>query len=86
MLRILSDKKRNEFYRRKIGKNLRVLFEHEEHNGTMRGFASNYVRVEHPYNSDLVNNLESVKIAGVSNGICTVESEMELQQSISITG
>ena len=53
MLRNLSDKKKNEFYRQMIGAELTVLFEEENHNGFMRGFASNYVRVKHLYNKIL---------------------------------
>ena len=71
ILRILSDKKRNEFYNQMFGKELDVLFEHENHNGVMKGFSSNYIRVSHPYTNDLVNNISPVKINGLSNGICT---------------
>src|SRR3972149_51551 len=39
ILRILSDKKRNEFYNQMFGKELDVLFEHENHNGVMKGFS-----------------------------------------------
>jgi len=71
ILRILSDKKRNEFYNQMFGKELDVLFEHENHNGVMKGFSSNYIRVSHPYINDLVNIISPVKINGLSNDICT---------------
>jgi threonylcarbamoyladenosine tRNA methylthiotransferase MtaB len=71
ILRILSDKKRNEFYNQMIGKELDVLFEHENHNGVMKGFSSNYIRVSYPYVNDLVNIISPVKIKGLSNGNCT---------------
>ena len=32
-----------------IGKKLDVLFEHENNDGLMKGFSSNYVRVAHPF-------------------------------------
>ncbi|HEX2868522.1 MAG TPA: tRNA (N(6)-L-threonylcarbamoyladenosine(37)-C(2))-methylthiotransferase MtaB [Ignavibacteriales bacterium] len=70
MLRILSEKKRNEFYRKMTGKNLEVLFEHENYNGHMKGFASNYVRVGHEYNAGLVNVFSSLRIEEVDGEIC----------------
>ncbi len=84
MLRILSEKKRNEFYRKMIGKELRVLFEHEGNNGLIKGFTSNYIRVEHKFNSELINKLVSVKIKEVKGNICTTEiinktTELELK-------
>jgi len=71
MLRILSDKKKNEFYRNMIGSEHTVLFEEENHDGFMRGFASNYIRVKHPFNEALVNKLCNVKIEEVDDNICT---------------
>ncbi len=71
MLRILSDKKKNEFYRKMIGSELTVLFEEENHDGFMRGFASNYVRVKHPYEESMVNRLSKIKIEEVDDNICT---------------
>jgi len=73
ILRILSDKKRNEFYGRMIGKELDVLFEQENHHGIMKGFSSNYIKVSHPFNPDLVNNISPVKISRINNGLCTGE-------------
>jgi threonylcarbamoyladenosine tRNA methylthiotransferase MtaB len=73
ILRILSDKKRNEFYNQMIGKKLNVLFEHENHNGDMKGFSSNYIRVSHPFNSDLVNNIALVEIQRINDRVCTGE-------------
>jgi threonylcarbamoyladenosine tRNA methylthiotransferase MtaB len=74
MLRILSDKKKNEFYRNMIGTEHTVLFEEENHNGFLRGFASNYVRVKHSYNKNLVNQLTRIKIEEVDDNICTALS------------
>lgn len=71
ILRNLSDKKRKEFYNQMIGKELDVLFEHENHNGIMKGFSSNYIRVSHPYVTDLVNIISPVQITELSNDICT---------------
>lgn len=69
-LRILSEKKKNQFYRNMIGKNLQVLFEEENHNGELMGFSSNYVRVKHPYDHSLINTFSDVLISGVEDGLC----------------
>ncbi|MBS3946526.1 MAG: tRNA (N(6)-L-threonylcarbamoyladenosine(37)-C(2))-methylthiotransferase MtaB [Melioribacter sp.] len=71
MLRILSEKKRNEFYRKMIGKELKVLFEHENLAGFMKGFSSNYVRVKIPFNKEYVNNFVKVRITEVDENVCT---------------
>ncbi|OGU66348.1 MAG: tRNA (N(6)-L-threonylcarbamoyladenosine(37)-C(2))-methylthiotransferase MtaB [Stygiobacter sp. RIFOXYC12_FULL_38_8] len=73
MLRILSEKKKHEFYQSMIGKELIALFEHEDHNGVMKGFTSNYVRIKAPFNSELINKFVHVKIAEVDENICTAE-------------
>lgn len=73
MLRILSEKKRNNFYRKMIDKELIVLFEGENHNGFMRGFSSNYIRVKIPYEEQLINQFTKVKITGVDENIATAE-------------
>lgn len=71
MLRILSEKKRMEFYTKMIGKNLDVLFETENISGRMKGFSSNYVRVESDYNPNLVNEFVNIKIDELVNSNCS---------------
>ncbi len=70
MLRILSEKKRHQFYSGLIGKDLEVLFESQNQDGTIKGFTSNYVRVNTTYSDELVNEFVTVKLSGISNGIC----------------
>ncbi|MEW6193833.1 MAG: tRNA (N(6)-L-threonylcarbamoyladenosine(37)-C(2))-methylthiotransferase MtaB [Bacteroidota bacterium] len=74
MLRILSEKKRNEFYRSMIGQELTVLFEHENLDGFMKGFSSNYVRVKTIFDETLINKFTQVKITEVDENICTAEN------------
>jgi threonylcarbamoyladenosine tRNA methylthiotransferase MtaB len=74
-LRILSEKMKSSFYRNLIGKEVKVLFEETEKEAFLYGFSSNYVKVKHPLNSDLANNFKIVKIAGVSDNICLIETE-----------
>ncbi|MEC5394834.1 tRNA (N(6)-L-threonylcarbamoyladenosine(37)-C(2))-methylthiotransferase MtaB [Bergeyella sp. RCAD1439] len=62
MLRILSEKKKMEFYRSQLGKVLPVLWEHENKNGMMYGFTANYVRVQKPFEAGSVNAVEEVRL------------------------
>lgn len=73
MLRILSEKMKNQFYQKMIGKELNVLFEDSQKNGNLFGYTSNYVRIKHPFKTDLANNFKMVKIKDVVDNICSVE-------------
>jgi threonylcarbamoyladenosine tRNA methylthiotransferase MtaB len=77
MLRILSEKKRNEFYRKMIGKSLEVLFEHENYDGIMKGFTSNYARVQKEYNEHLINRFSETIISGVTDNICIAGNSVD---------
>jgi len=83
MLRILSEKKKHEFYHKMVGKELTILFEHEDHNGMMKGFSSNYVRVKHSLDHELINKFVKVKIKEVDENICTTEN-ISINESINI--
>ncbi len=74
MLRILSDKKKFSFYKSMTGKELKVLFESENKEGSIFGFASNYVRVKESFNSDLVNKFSFVKIKDANANYCVSDS------------
>jgi len=69
MLRILSDKKKNYFYNQMIGKNIDVLFESKDEDGMIKGFSSNYIRVQNRFYSDLENQICNVTVNGVENGL-----------------
>ncbi len=71
MLRILSEKKRHIFYKEMIGKNLDVLFEHENINGRMKGFSSNYIRVSQDYNPNLINQIVTISSDNIIDNCCT---------------
>lgn len=75
LLRILSEKKKDAFYREMEGKKLEVLFEAENYEGFMKGFSSNYIRTGHIYQPNLVNKFADVKIQSVNDGICFGEIE-----------
>lgn len=62
MLRGLSVKKRRAFYESQIGTDRRVLFEGENKEGYIYGFTENYVKVKTPWNPEVVNTLQDVKL------------------------
>ncbi len=65
MLRGLSAKKRNAFYETQLGNTLTVLFEDENKKGYIQGFTENYVKVKTPWNPELVNTLQKVKLTTI---------------------
>ena len=70
-LRILSTKLQRAFYERHAATTRLVLFEHEDHDGTMLGFTDNYVRVSMPFNPSAVNKVIPVVIGRInSDGHC----------------
>ena len=62
MLRGLSVKKRRAFYESQLGNDLTVLFESENKEGFIHGFTENYVKVKSPWNPELVNTLQQIKL------------------------
>ena len=62
MLRGLSVKKRRAFYESQLGKTATVLFENENKEGYIHGFTENYVKVKAPWNPELINTLQTIKL------------------------
>jgi threonylcarbamoyladenosine tRNA methylthiotransferase MtaB len=65
MLRILSDKKQRHFYQQNLGETRPTLVESKNQNGLMFGFTDNYIKVQLPYNEELINQIISVKLEGI---------------------
>ncbi len=65
VLRSLSEKKKNHFYKSIIGTKQTVLFEGENHDGVMKGFTSNYIRVATDFNPHLINKFQEIYISEV---------------------
>lgn len=65
MLHILSEKKRRQFYTEHIGKTYSVLFESENHEGFLHGFTANYIKIKTPYQKELENTIQEVKLSHV---------------------
>jgi threonylcarbamoyladenosine tRNA methylthiotransferase MtaB len=61
-LRLLSEKKRQAFYRTYIGESRPVLWEDESKHGLMLGFTDNYIRVERPFDAARAYTIESVRL------------------------
>ena len=62
MLRILSEKKRQAFYRQHLNTVRAVLFEKEEKGGIMHGFTDNYIKVSAPYDPLMINEIVEVRL------------------------
>lgn len=60
MLRILSAKKKRDFYKTQMHKIKEVLFEEENKDGLIFGFTDNYIRVAYPYEKKLINSKKIV--------------------------
>ncbi|MBX2907214.1 MAG: tRNA (N(6)-L-threonylcarbamoyladenosine(37)-C(2))-methylthiotransferase MtaB [Taibaiella sp.] len=56
-LRNLSYQKMQYFTEQHRGERRHVLFEHADKNGMMEGYTDNYIRVQVPYNANLVNTI-----------------------------
>jgi threonylcarbamoyladenosine tRNA methylthiotransferase MtaB len=80
MLRILSEKKQNAFYRSNEGRTVNVLWEHENRNGMMEGYSENYIRVKGDYNADFENSISEVRLENLADGIYSVSTFQEIQQ------
>jgi threonylcarbamoyladenosine tRNA methylthiotransferase MtaB len=65
MLRGLSVNKRRAFYENQLGNKLTVLFESENKEGFIHGFTENYVKVKTPWNPELVNTLQEIKLTKI---------------------
>ena len=61
----VSDAKLHDFYCRYIGSERKVLFEQPSKGAPMHGFTDNYVRVEMPYNRELINQVVTVRLGSL---------------------
>ena len=70
----LSEKKLRAFYEKHIGSTQTALFEAQKNKDKMFGFTENYIKVEIPYDQNLVNQLRAVKLKSIlPNGHVAVE-------------
>lgn len=79
MLRGLSAKKRRAFYENQLDTDRIVLFESENKEGYIHGFTENYVKVKAPWNPELVNTLEKVRLTKIDeDGLVRFEFQENL--------
>lgn len=71
-LRILSDKKKQAFYRSHLGTVRPVLWEEKKTGGKMNGFTDNYIKVEQLYDAAKVNTIEEVELGHIHPSSVTV--------------
>jgi threonylcarbamoyladenosine tRNA methylthiotransferase MtaB len=62
----LSNVLHRNFYESNLGTSVSVLFESSQKGNHMHGFTQNYIKVEHPYQKELVNQIVRVKLKEIS--------------------
>jgi threonylcarbamoyladenosine tRNA methylthiotransferase MtaB len=67
MLRILSQKKLNHFYRQHLGETHQVMFETENRNGMLHGFTANYIKVKTNFDPALVRTVAEVELVSIDD-------------------
>ena len=65
VLRELSLKKENRFYKNNLNKNHDILWESENKKGYIHGFTSNYIKVIQFWNPSLVNSIQKKYLTGI---------------------
>ncbi|MEG2946766.1 MAG: tRNA (N(6)-L-threonylcarbamoyladenosine(37)-C(2))-methylthiotransferase MtaB, partial [Bacteroidales bacterium] len=75
----LSEQKQKAFYEAHRGDTRTVLFEQPSKDKPMHGFTDNYIRVEAPYQKELINVITEVKLGEFNEEgdalITTIESK-----------
>ena len=71
ILRILSEKKRVNFYSEMVGTSQEVLFEKENKNGLIQGFTSNYIKFHTDFDEDLIGQICNVDLQEANSEFCT---------------
>ena len=65
MLRILSEKKRRNFYEQHVNSVRPVLFEAKNQDGKMFGFTDNYIKVAVDFDQNLINKIADVRLDSI---------------------
>jgi len=58
----LSERKKQKFYLDHKSKSYQILFESEDNKGCIHGFTENYIKVKHPFDTNLSNQIISVTL------------------------
>ena len=65
LMRLLSGRKKSNFYKSKIGNTYNVLFESENKNGYIEGFSENYIRFKTIWDPKLVGTIKQMKFRDI---------------------
>ena len=76
----ISDRKWHAFYEQHIASEASVLFEQTRKDNQMHGFTENYIKVEIPYDSRLVNQVRRVRLLGWNDDQTALTGELINQQ------
>jgi threonylcarbamoyladenosine tRNA methylthiotransferase MtaB len=79
-LRILSEKKKREFYMNQLNKSFTALFENTVENGLRYGFTENYLKVIAPADLVAANEMRTVTIAEITSAC---QAEVSLSNMVS---
>lgn len=77
MLRVLSAKKRRQFYESQLGKTKEVLFEGNFKEGYITGFTENYVKVKALWNPELINTKSKIRLKEIGEDGSVLFEELE---------
>ena len=78
ILRILSSKLQRKFYLKYEHTEQDVLFEKDNKDGYMNGFTKNYIKVQVPYNEDLIKKRSNVLLSKIDENLIMNASIKEL--------
>ncbi|PKP38526.1 MAG: tRNA (N(6)-L-threonylcarbamoyladenosine(37)-C(2))-methylthiotransferase MtaB [Bacteroidetes bacterium HGW-Bacteroidetes-15] len=67
VLQTLSNELHSEFFKQNIGRTDEVLFESARRGGLMYGFTKNYVKIEYPYQMNLVGQIVKVRLKEITS-------------------
>jgi threonylcarbamoyladenosine tRNA methylthiotransferase MtaB len=65
ILTLVSDSKRKKFYEFNLGRHEKVIFESKLKGGFISGFTSNYIKVEAPFQSNLIGKVVDVSLESI---------------------
>ncbi|HFC00064.1 MAG TPA: hypothetical protein ENJ53_04595 [Phaeodactylibacter sp.] len=65
MLRALSEKKKQDFYKQYLGRYRDVLFEVHRDENLMTGFTNNYIKIEAPFQAEMINKIGTVQLMSI---------------------
>lgn len=72
----VSDKKLHQFYEKHLGEVHHVLFEHTHQTDFMHGFTENYIKVQIPFNENMINQTVPVRLIEFTDDNTMIRGEL----------